>query len=132
MRGFAVRGSDGDGEGGVAGIVDGVREDDGGLALLGGKDAIAGVARSDHDDDAALHEAVDFDTERALTAGEHLGVELIADAEIDAVDAEELGVAVELFADVGEGAHDVAGAALAIVVEDFEADEFALRSYAVE
>ena len=98
VRHVAMRRADGDRELGVAGIVDvsGHAGRDRASARRSSATAVAGVARRDHDHHARSHEPIDLDAQRALAAGEPLGLEVVADAHVDAVDAQPPAVAVDL------------------------------------
>ena len=88
VRHVAVRRADGDRAVGVAGIVD--RETEarrGGAAIARVHVAVAGVAGGHDDHHARAHELVHLDADRALSAREPLGLEVVADADVDAVDA---------------------------------------------
>src|SRR5207247_1620737 len=89
--------------------------------------AVAGIPRSDHNNNARAHEPVNLDTHRTLSARKPLRVELIANAEIHTLHPHQL-FAVEFTPHVLEGAHDVHRVPLAILVEHLQAHELCVRS----
>ena len=84
------------------------------LALGGADVAVPGVSGRDDDHDAAPDQPIHLDAERALAAGEHLRVEIVADAQVHAVNAQHLRIVVELLAHIDQRAHDVADATGAV------------------
>ena len=128
VRRVAVGGPDRDGQLGVARVVDGERPPGraGHAAERVLRLGVAGVAGGDDDDDAAADQPVDLDAQRALPAREPLRVEVVAEAEVDAVDAQAAAVVVDLLDRVERG-EDGAGAADPVVVEHLVADDGALR-----
>ena len=85
----------------------------------------------DHDDDAGLDEAVDFDAERALAAGKPFGLEVVADAHIHAVNEQPAAVAVDLL-DMADRGDEIADRALPVLIEHAQAHELALRRHAAD
>src|SRR5215472_12896369 len=98
-----------DGEGGVTRVVDRAGNPYFRDSLSGLDGSVAGVSCSYNNNNPASDEAVDFNTKRALTTGKHLGVKLVTQTEIHPVDAQELGISIDIFADVLQRPHDVAG-----------------------
>ena len=133
MRHVAVRGADGDGQVGVAGIVDGEvqpRSDD--ALLLALREAIARVAGGDDDDHARADQPVHLHAERTLPAGEPLRLEVVPHAQVDPVHEDPPPVPVQLL-DVLDGRDDAAGparaVALAVGVEHLQAQQLAARRH---
>ena len=91
VRHVAMRRADGDGEVGVARVIDRQSHSRAGRADRGLERAVAGIAGGDHDDDAGFHQAIDLDAERALAAGEPLRLEVVAEAHVHAVDEQAAG-----------------------------------------
>ena len=131
VRHVAMRGADGDREVGVARVVDGERHPRAGRADRRLQRAVAGVAGGDDHHDAALHEPVDLDAERALAARKPLGLEIVAEAHVHAVDEQPAAVAVHLL-DVRDGGDEVAHGAFAVLVEHAQAHQLALRRHAAD
>src|SRR5665213_1532439 len=121
-----MRGSDCDGQIGIARVVDGEHHAAAGGAPVGGKRAVARVAGGNNHHYTRSNKPVDFRAEGALTAGEPRGVELITDAEIAAVNADVAAVIVDSMNTVN-GRDNAADIALAIVVEDLHTDQPACR-----
>src|SRR4029434_9349588 len=111
----AVGGPDGDGQGGVAGVVDGHGQPHVGLAGQGGEAAVAGVAGGHDHHHPRADQAGDLGADGALAAGEPLGGEVVYGAEVDPVDPQQLAVAVDVLADVLERPEHVHGLAVAAV-----------------
>jgi hypothetical protein len=125
-----VGGADGNGEVGIARVVDRQGEAGAGEALARGEVPVAGIAGGDDDDDARAHEPVHLHADRALAAGEPLGVELVSQTQIDAMDPLQLAFAVDLFPDVLQRPQDVGrrvGVGPGLVGQYLEADQFAAR-----
>ena len=91
--------------------------------------AVAGVAGGDDDDDATPHEAIDLDAERALAAREPLGLEVVPDAQVHAVNQHAAAVAVDLLNSL-EGLNDAARPPVSLFVEHLHADDLAARRHA--
>ncbi len=95
VRHVAVRRADRDRAVGVSGIVDAERETrrDGAAVDRVGV-PVPGVPRRDDDDHARAHEPIHDVAQRTLSAGEPLRVEIVADAQVHAVNLDVLAVAV--------------------------------------
>ena len=102
------------------------------VPLLRAHVAVPGVACGHDDHYATPDEPIDFDAERALPAGEHLSVEVVADAQVHAMNAQQLRVVVHTLPDVDERPHDVAHTAFTRLVDDLQAHEQAFWSDAVQ
>ena len=125
-----MRGTGSDGEFGVAGVCDRhVAEFFERRAGFREERRIAAIARGDHDGYAAAHQAIDFDAERALSAGEPARIEIVTEAEVGAVDQQAFAVLVPLL-DAVDGAQHVADFAGAIGADYFQAEQLAARRYA--
>ena len=93
VRHFAMSGADGDGEIGIAGIGD-IHFAIAGFGSAGSGDdgGIAAIAGGDDDGHAAADQAVDLDTERALTAGKPARIKIVSETHVDAVDEQAAAV----------------------------------------
>ena len=49
------------------------------------RETVTGIAGSDDDDDPRFHEPFDLDAQRALAARKPLGLEIVPDTQVDAV-----------------------------------------------
>ena len=89
-----MRSPDGDSELSVPRIVDRVGQPDFGGPDRGSHRPEPGVSRRSHDDNSGLNETIHFRADGTLPAGEHLRIELVADAEVHAVDPQQLRIVV--------------------------------------
>ena len=126
-----MRRADGDGEIGIAGVVDGERHACGGCADRGFQGAVPGIACGDHDDDAGLDQAIDLHAKRALAARKPFGLEVITDAHVDALNQQTAAIPVD-FLDVVDGGDEVAHRAFAIFIEHAQAHELAPGRHAAD
>ena len=79
---------------GVSRIVDRVGEPDFGSPDRGSHRPVPGVSRCGHDNDPGLNETIHFRADGTLPAGEHFRIEFVADAEVHAMDPQQLRVVV--------------------------------------
>ena len=122
-----MRRADGNGEVGVARIIDRECHARACRADRGLERAVARVAGGDHDDDAGFHQAIDLDAERALAAREPLRLEVISEAHVHAVDEQPPSLAVDLLHVVDRG-DEIAHRAFAVLIEHAQANELALAA----
>src|SRR5215831_20880985 len=110
-------GSHGDRRFRVSRVVDRVGKSHLGRPNRGGDGPVSGVAGGGYDNHAGLDEAIHFCTDGTLSTGKHFRVKLVADAEIHAMDTQELRIVVEPLSDVVESADHVARTSVAISVQ---------------
>jgi hypothetical protein len=118
MRHIAVSRAYRDREFRISGIVDREHESSAGGAGLGAERSVSRVSGGDHHHHAGADQAVDFDTDRTLSAGEPSRIEFIAQAQIDAVNEVLTAVIVDTLHRV-ERRDDACDVALSPVVQHF-------------
>ena len=123
-----MRRADGDGEVGVARVIDRESHPRARRANRRLERAVARVAGGDHDDNAGFHQPIDLNTERALAAREPLRLEVIPEAHVHPVDEQPPSLAIDLLHMVDRG-DKIAHGAFSIFIEHAEANEFAPRRH---
>ena len=92
------------------------------------RETVTGITRSDDHDDPRFHQPFNLDAQRALAAGKPLGLEIVPDTQVDAVNQNPPAVAVQ-FLDLLQGCDDAARPArpvtFAVLVKHLEAHELA-------